>query len=229
MGAFVCTRFNNQTLSVLFWLGNTALHIAAQNGLLACVKLLRLAGAPLFLENNDKKTPCDLCEKNPYLSEVAQYLESAMVFNYEKDSQKFCIEEINALKSEIFKYEIKGQARDDYDVGWTPRTNCESQASNSNSNSSSPGGSDNTSNEMSTNTSNNVTTNTTTADSAANSSSAAEQSGRCWIQSSFTRKELIALRDGILFSTASALAISEDVSFKVCFFATEGKFFRWKY
>ena len=191
----------------IFVSGNTALHIAAQNGLLACVKLLRLAGAPLFLENNDKKTACDLCEKNPYLSEVAQYLESAMVFNYEKDSQKFCIEEINALKCEIFKYEIKGQSKEDYDFGWTSRNNYVSRSSNCNSNSS---GSEN--NEMSTNNGSNDNNTTKTAGTIS-----PEQSERCWIQSSFTRKELVALREAILFSTASALAITEDVSSTICF------------
>ncbi|EEB13189.1 protein ariadne-1, putative [Pediculus humanus corporis] len=59
--------------------GNTALHIAAASGLESCVTVLVNAGSPLFLENNDKMTPCDLAVKNGQHT-IAQLLETNMVF-----------------------------------------------------------------------------------------------------------------------------------------------------
>ncbi|KAJ8942883.1 hypothetical protein NQ314_009900 [Rhamnusium bicolor] len=46
--------------------GNTALHWAAQTGLKKCVELLLAHGAPLFVENNDKLTPCDLAMRGSH-------------------------------------------------------------------------------------------------------------------------------------------------------------------
>jgi len=37
-------------------------------------------GAPLFLENKEDHTPCDMAEQNGH-SEIAVYLESKMVFS----------------------------------------------------------------------------------------------------------------------------------------------------
>ncbi|XP_025831611.1 ankyrin repeat and IBR domain-containing protein 1-like isoform X3 [Agrilus planipennis] len=59
--------------------GNTTLHWAAFNGLKKCVELLLAHGAPLFIENNDKMTPCDLAMKASH-HDVARLLESRMVF-----------------------------------------------------------------------------------------------------------------------------------------------------
>ncbi|KAK6633139.1 hypothetical protein RUM43_012883 [Polyplax serrata] len=59
--------------------GNTALHVAAASGLEHCVQTLISAGSPLFVENNDKMTPCDMAVKNGHHS-IAQLLESKMVF-----------------------------------------------------------------------------------------------------------------------------------------------------
>lgn len=59
--------------------GNTALHHAASAGLQRCVELLLANGAPLFSENNDKLTPCDLAMKEEHHS-IARLLESRMVF-----------------------------------------------------------------------------------------------------------------------------------------------------
>ncbi|RZF33312.1 hypothetical protein LSTR_LSTR007657 [Laodelphax striatellus] len=59
--------------------GNSALHAAAHSGLQRCVELLLAAGAPLFLENNDKMTPCDTAVKSENHA-IARFLESRMVF-----------------------------------------------------------------------------------------------------------------------------------------------------
>ncbi|XP_046384955.1 uncharacterized protein LOC124155281 [Ischnura elegans] len=59
--------------------GNTALHNAAASGLRRCVELLIGQGSPLFVENHDHLTPCDLAVRALHL-EVAQLLETKMVF-----------------------------------------------------------------------------------------------------------------------------------------------------
>ncbi|XP_071823282.1 ankyrin repeat and IBR domain-containing protein 1-like isoform X2 [Apostichopus japonicus] len=59
--------------------GNTALHYAVESGYTSLVELLLEHGASLFAENVDKETPCDRAEKQK-LFELAQYLESKMVF-----------------------------------------------------------------------------------------------------------------------------------------------------
>ncbi|XP_044747423.1 ankyrin repeat and IBR domain-containing protein 1-like [Coccinella septempunctata] len=59
--------------------GNTALHWAASKGLKRCVELLLAHGAPLFIENNDKLTPCDLAMRGSH-HDIARLLESRMVF-----------------------------------------------------------------------------------------------------------------------------------------------------
>ena len=38
------------------------------------------AGAPLFMENKDRQTPCDCAEEGGH-AEIALYLESKMVFS----------------------------------------------------------------------------------------------------------------------------------------------------
>nr|XP_023024193.1 ankyrin repeat and IBR domain-containing protein 1-like [Leptinotarsa decemlineata] len=64
--------------------GNTALHWAAQTGLKRCVELLLTHGAPLFIENNDKLTPCDLAMRGSH-HDIARLLESRMVFLVNED------------------------------------------------------------------------------------------------------------------------------------------------
>lgn len=59
--------------------GNTALHVAAANGLYRCVQLLINAGSNLFIENNEKLTPCDVAMKLEHHS-IARLLEAKMVF-----------------------------------------------------------------------------------------------------------------------------------------------------
>lgn len=63
----------------MFQNGNTALHHAALAGLQRCVELLLAHGAPLFTENNDKLTPCDLAMQEEHHN-IACLLESRMVF-----------------------------------------------------------------------------------------------------------------------------------------------------
>uniref|UniRef100_A0A1B6EFT1 RBR-type E3 ubiquitin transferase n=1 Tax=Clastoptera arizonana TaxID=38151 RepID=A0A1B6EFT1_9HEMI len=65
--------------------GNTALHCAAQAGLQRCVELLLAHGSPLFAENNDKLTPCDLAMRGEHHA-VARLLESKMVFADSNDT-----------------------------------------------------------------------------------------------------------------------------------------------
>jgi len=67
------------TKLVVLQRGNTALHCAAQSGLQRCVELLVAANAPLFLENSEKLTPCDLAMQFGH-HEIAQFLETKMVF-----------------------------------------------------------------------------------------------------------------------------------------------------
>ncbi|XP_050293473.1 ankyrin repeat and IBR domain-containing protein 1-like [Anthonomus grandis grandis] len=64
--------------------GNTALHCAANSGLRRCVELLVYNGAPLFLENNEKMTPCDLAMRAGF-DDIAGFLESRMVFTDNAD------------------------------------------------------------------------------------------------------------------------------------------------
>lgn len=65
--------------------GNTALHWAALTGLKRCVELLLAHGAPLFMENNDRLTPCDLAMRSNH-HDIAQLLESRMVFADSSDT-----------------------------------------------------------------------------------------------------------------------------------------------
>ncbi|XP_049788774.1 ankyrin repeat and IBR domain-containing protein 1-like isoform X1 [Schistocerca nitens] len=65
--------------------GNTALHCAASSGLERCVELLLAHGAPLFQENHDKLTPCDLAMRASH-HDIARLLESRMVFADSSDS-----------------------------------------------------------------------------------------------------------------------------------------------
>lgn len=59
--------------------GNTALHYAALTGLKRCVELLLSHGSPLFTENEDKLTPCDVAMRASN-HDIARLLESRMVF-----------------------------------------------------------------------------------------------------------------------------------------------------
>ncbi|KAJ8019672.1 Ankyrin repeat and IBR domain-containing protein 1 [Holothuria leucospilota] len=77
--------------------GNTALHYAAESGYSTLVELLLDNGASLFAENIDKETPCDRAEKQK-LFELAQYLESKMVFCDLDDESS--VEDANAFSYE---------------------------------------------------------------------------------------------------------------------------------
>lgn len=68
---------------------NTALHYASSSGLKNCVQLLVQNGSPLFIENVDQLTPCDIAEKHGH-RDIALFLESKMVFSNE------CLLEENA-------------------------------------------------------------------------------------------------------------------------------------
>ena len=59
--------------------GNTALHAATASGLKRVVELLVSHGAPLFIENNERLTPCDVAMKANF-HDIALFLESRMVF-----------------------------------------------------------------------------------------------------------------------------------------------------
>ena len=59
--------------------GNTALHYAAESGLKSIVDLLVSHGAPLFVENIERSTPCDVAMKANF-HDIAGFLESRMVF-----------------------------------------------------------------------------------------------------------------------------------------------------
>lgn len=61
---------------------NTALHYASSSGLKNCVELLVQNGSPLFIENVDQLTPCDIAEKHGH-GDIALFLESKMVFSNE--------------------------------------------------------------------------------------------------------------------------------------------------
>ncbi|KAG8282877.1 hypothetical protein J6590_027311 [Homalodisca vitripennis] len=65
--------------------GNTALHHAAAAGLQRCVELLLAHGSPLFAENNEKLTPCDLAMREEHHN-IARLLESRMVFADSSDT-----------------------------------------------------------------------------------------------------------------------------------------------
>jgi len=59
--------------------GNTALHTATYSGSKRIVELLVSHSAPLFLENNERQTPCDVAMKANF-HDIALFLESRMVF-----------------------------------------------------------------------------------------------------------------------------------------------------
>ncbi|CAB4001877.1 ankyrin repeat and IBR domain-containing 1-like [Paramuricea clavata] len=59
---------------------NSPLHYAANSGLLDCVKELVTNGAPIYLENNEGQTACDIAVKKNF-REIAEFLETKMVFN----------------------------------------------------------------------------------------------------------------------------------------------------
>ncbi|XP_046898646.1 ankyrin repeat and IBR domain-containing protein 1-like [Hypomesus transpacificus] len=59
---------------------NTCLHYAAASGMKTCVELLVQRQADLFMENENRETPCDCAEKQHH-QELALSLESQMVFS----------------------------------------------------------------------------------------------------------------------------------------------------
>ncbi|XP_046859587.1 ankyrin repeat and IBR domain-containing protein 1-like [Xenia sp. Carnegie-2017] len=59
---------------------NSPLHYAANSGLLECVKELVSNGSPLYIENKNGQTACDIAVKKNF-REIAAFLESKMVFN----------------------------------------------------------------------------------------------------------------------------------------------------
>ncbi|KZS01572.1 Ankyrin repeat and ibr domain containing, partial [Daphnia magna] len=68
-----------ETVELQFLSGNTVLHLAAGSGLDRIVELLVSHGAPLFLENYERSTPCDVAMKANF-HDIALFLESRMVF-----------------------------------------------------------------------------------------------------------------------------------------------------
>ncbi|XP_057683685.1 ankyrin repeat and IBR domain-containing protein 1-like isoform X2 [Corythoichthys intestinalis] len=59
---------------------STCLHYAAASGMKSCVELLIRSDADLFIEDDDKLTPCDHAERHHH-TELALSLESQMVFS----------------------------------------------------------------------------------------------------------------------------------------------------
>ena len=58
----------------------TSITLIKHHHLYVVLKLLVSFGAPLFIENSAKETPCDCAEKAGH-SQIALYLESKMVFS----------------------------------------------------------------------------------------------------------------------------------------------------
>ncbi|EFX64151.1 hypothetical protein DAPPUDRAFT_334531 [Daphnia pulex] len=59
--------------------GNIVLHLSAGSGLDRVVELLVSHGAPLFLENSERLTPCDVAMRANF-HDITLFLESRMVF-----------------------------------------------------------------------------------------------------------------------------------------------------
>ncbi|KTG45692.1 hypothetical protein cypCar_00000673 [Cyprinus carpio] len=66
---------------------STCLHYAAAAGMKNCVELLVKNNADLFVENEDRETPCDCAEKRHH-KELALSLESQMVFSQDAGAQE---------------------------------------------------------------------------------------------------------------------------------------------
>ncbi|XP_065146958.1 ankyrin repeat and IBR domain-containing protein 1 isoform X1 [Paramisgurnus dabryanus] len=66
---------------------STGLHYAAAAGMMSCVELLVNSDADLFVENEDRETPCDTAEKMHH-KELALRLESQMVFSRDAGAQE---------------------------------------------------------------------------------------------------------------------------------------------
>ncbi|KAA0710337.1 Ankyrin repeat and IBR domain-containing protein 1 [Triplophysa tibetana] len=64
----------------------TCLHYAAAAGMMSCVELLLKSDADLFVENDDRETPCDSAERRHH-KELALRLESQMVFSQDAGVQ----------------------------------------------------------------------------------------------------------------------------------------------
>uniref|UniRef100_A0A3Q2QAK5 Ankyrin repeat and IBR domain-containing protein 1 n=1 Tax=Fundulus heteroclitus TaxID=8078 RepID=A0A3Q2QAK5_FUNHE len=65
---------------------NTCLHYAAASGMRTSVELLLQRGADLFVENENRETPCDFAEKQHH-KDLALSLESQMVFSLAPDAE----------------------------------------------------------------------------------------------------------------------------------------------
>ncbi|XP_067093821.1 ankyrin repeat and IBR domain-containing protein 1-like isoform X3 [Osmerus mordax] len=65
---------------------NTCLHYAAASGMKTCVELLVQRQADLFMENENRETPCDCAEKQHH-KELALSLESQMVFSLAPEAE----------------------------------------------------------------------------------------------------------------------------------------------
>ncbi|KAL1501925.1 hypothetical protein ABEB36_007156 [Hypothenemus hampei] len=81
--------------------GNTALHWAAHSGLRRCAELLVYNGAPVFLENLEKFTPCDLAMRAGH-DDIAGYLESRMVFADNSDVVNVPDEDVINEQEEVY-------------------------------------------------------------------------------------------------------------------------------
>uniref|UniRef100_A0A3Q2GRB3 Ankyrin repeat and IBR domain-containing protein 1 n=1 Tax=Cyprinodon variegatus TaxID=28743 RepID=A0A3Q2GRB3_CYPVA len=65
---------------------NTCLHYAAASGMRTSVELLLQRGADLFVENENRETPCDCAEKQHH-KDLALSLESQMVFSLAPEAE----------------------------------------------------------------------------------------------------------------------------------------------
>lgn len=65
---------------------NTCLHYAAASGMRSTVELLLQSGADLFVENENRETPCDCAEKQHH-KDLALSLESQMVFSLAPEAE----------------------------------------------------------------------------------------------------------------------------------------------
>ncbi|KAM9309498.1 ankyrin repeat and IBR domain-containing protein 1-like isoform 2-T2 [Pholidichthys leucotaenia] len=81
---------------------NTCLHYAAASGMKTCVELLVQKGADLFVENENRETPCDCAEKQHH-KELALRLESQMVFSLAPEAEGIEAEYAALDRREIYE------------------------------------------------------------------------------------------------------------------------------
>ena len=97
--------------------GNTAVHLAASNGLIACVMQLVKAGAIISLVNNSQRTCCELAELGGH-ADLSSMLELALIFQpLDADMAAFDEENNRTNQSQMPTFILDCESKSEEEMG----------------------------------------------------------------------------------------------------------------